>query len=67
MSETQILPKNILIPLGSILSVAPRKIEYHSKHYDLLIGIGKDHTARLIIDEDALRELAILEPEIGIF
>lgn len=61
------LGKNVLIPAESILTEAPKKIEFNTPHYDLIIPIGKDHTALLIIDEAALLELHKLNPEIAIF
>ena len=39
------------------LSSAPTKIELVSSHKECIIGIGKDHTASIIIDENALNEL----------
>lgn len=45
------------IPASAKLITAPIKRVFCSKHYEHIIGIGKDHTASLIIDEDALKEL----------
>jgi len=39
------------------LTEAPAKTELVSTHYEFIIGIGKDHTARIILDEDAYNEL----------
>lgn len=61
------LPKTIMIPVGTVLSAAPVRIDLAPGHYDLLIGIGDDHTARLIIDEEALRALRDLKPEVAIY
>lgn len=61
------LIRNLLIPRGSILSVAPSSTQHHIRHYELLIGIGKDHHAKLIISEPALMALQNLEAEVTIF
>ena len=57
-----LLPKTIIIPKGVTLSSAPLKIELSDEWYELLIGIGNDHTARLLIDADAVRALNAAEP-----
>lgn len=36
---------------------APIKTVRHTPHFECLIPIGPDHTAKIIIDEDALKEL----------
>ena len=36
---------------------APSKREYFTPHYDVLIGVGKDHTADITLDHDAMSEL----------
>ena len=61
------LGKNIFIPADTVLTEAPAKIEHYTKHYEVTIGIGPDHTARLIIDEDSVMALRRLEPKITIF
>lgn len=38
-------------------SAAPTKTERHTPHIECLIAIGNDHTASIIMDEDALEEL----------
>jgi len=59
-----LLPKIIIIPKGVTVSSAPSKIELSDEWYELTIGIGKDHTARLLIDDDALRALNAIEPTV---
>ena len=36
---------------------SPKSVKYHTKHYEYILGVGEDHTASLIIEEDALSEL----------
>ena len=48
---------NLFIPSTEILNEGPVKIQYGTRHYSIIIGIGKDHTAELLIEEDALKEL----------
>ena len=52
--ETILLRK--LLEEGDV-NPAPEKVEYSTPHYELIIGIGKDHTASIFIDEDAYFEL----------
>lgn len=65
--KEQHLNRNIIIPKGSIFTEGPTKTVYYERHYELLIGIGNDHYAKLVIDEDALRALNLSKPEIAIF
>ena len=51
------LNRKIKIKKGSKLLKAPCKIELVGGHYEIIIGIGKDHTASLIISRDALEAL----------
>lgn len=51
------LGKRIVIPSSAEVGDAPTKIEYYSPHIEVIIGIGKDHTASLIMDVDAWEEL----------
>jgi hypothetical protein len=44
----------IIIMETATLSPAPSKIEFVSRHKCVLVGIGKDHTAELYLDEEAL-------------
>lgn len=39
------------------LSAAPYKTVRTGKHYDVVIGIGRDHIANLVIDSEALDKL----------
>ncbi len=55
MSDNFATAKEILIPVGSVLKSAPTKKTFIEKHYSLLIGLGDDHTAELIISESALK------------
>jgi hypothetical protein len=60
------LPKSIFIPKGTVLSSGPSVITLHEHHYELIIGIGKDHTATLLISESAMTVLKKIEPEVVI-
>ena len=66
IDSKMLLPKTITIPANIVLTSAPKNIELYGKWYDLVIGIGNDHTARLLIDDDALRALAMVEPQVNI-
>ena len=59
--------KSIFIPKGSILVGGLVKIECPLPFLELVFSIGKDHTARLLISEDALCALNKLEPDVTIF
>jgi len=61
------LKKSIFIPQGTILCGGLVKIECVMPFLELVIGIGEDHTARLIISEDALCALNNLKSEVTIF
>ena len=39
------------------LNPTPKKRQFVSSHVELCIGIGRDHTANITIDVDALSEL----------
>jgi len=39
------------------LHEAPNSIKFYERHYELIIGIGNDHSAKLIIDEGSLHAL----------
>jgi len=44
-----------LLPVGTLVEdPAPYKTEYCMPHYEVLIGIGKDHTASFIVDAEAV-------------
>jgi len=49
----------LLVSLGdnNYMKRSPNKTMYASKHYQVTIGIGKDHTATLTIDEESLNKL----------
>ena len=36
------LKRDIVIPAGTILDAAPRRVEYSADHYDYLIGLTND-------------------------
>jgi len=55
-SESE-LGRTLIIPSEAKLSSGIAKIEFSEKTYELNIGIGKDHTAVLLIGEEALQEL----------
>ena len=48
------LEQTIFIPSGRELCEASVKTERFGPHYELVIGIGKDHVAYLTLDQDAL-------------
>jgi hypothetical protein len=54
-----ILGKGITIPMTAILieNKSGMKREYAVDTVEVLIGIGKDHTASLIMDSEALKAL----------
>ena len=60
--ETYLLRK--LIEEGN-LNPAPSKMEFYTPHFEMVIGIGKDHSATLIIDEDSYFELLENDEYIG--
>ena len=39
------------------MQTGPNKRTYVTRHYEVCIGIGKDHTATITIDEDSLLAL----------
>jgi len=39
------------------VSEGPSEISFGMKHFVVDVGIGKDHTASIYIDEEALKEL----------
>lgn len=60
MTNADLVRKLVLQDLkarGGTLGEAPYKTERFGKHYSVLIGIGKDHTAELTLNEDALQVL----------
>jgi hypothetical protein len=60
LSDIQMLMA--LIQRGKIQE-APKKITFAVPHSTILIGIGKDHFADVIIDNDAIEELEKLVRE----
>ena len=66
--KKRILPKTISIPIGTVLSGAPCVVasDSNSEYYRLVIIIGKDNTADLIISSEALDALRDLHPQISI-
>lgn len=61
------LRRNILIPSNTILESAPTHTRYIEKHFELMIGIGRNHHCKLVISESALRAINHLEPETSIY
>ena len=55
------LDQAIYIPAGRELQDAPMKTERFGQHYEFIIGIGKDHVAHLVLDEEALIALNLGE------
>ena len=55
----QQLEKAIVIPKGSKMLMIGfgHKVTFGMPHYEILIGIGNDHTAYLYIDEDAYKAM----------
>ena len=51
-----------LLMLNNV-GVAPCKTQRHGAHYEVIIGIGRDHTATLTLDEDAYFELCKIADE----
>lgn len=51
------LGRKIVIPADAEVTSGITGVSFHTKTYELRIGIGKDHTASLFIDEDALEAL----------
>ena len=43
------LKKDLIVPAGTLLSEAPEHISMASGHYEYVIGMGRDNTARLIV------------------
>ena len=59
MSNAELVRKLVvqeLIAKGK-LDAAPVKTERFGKHYSVLIGIGKDNHAELVLTDDALEAL----------
>jgi hypothetical protein len=50
------LGRELVIPVGTKITEAPETIEFGEKHYEILVGIGKDHTMTIYMSEDALSE-----------
>lgn len=46
-----------LLNSGIKIGRGPRKRQYIGDHYDVIIGIGDDHTATLTIDDESLKVL----------
>lgn len=51
------LGRRLVIPAGTVISPGPSKVEYNTPIYEVLIGIGRNNTASLYLDEDALQAL----------
>lgn len=58
------LNKTIVIPADSVLEEAPKRIILSENHYELIIGIGNDEHAKLIIHEDAIKALRNIKSEV---
>jgi hypothetical protein len=54
LSDEQLLRE--LINRNKLISTG-RQTTYYSKHKSATIGIGKDHTAEIVIDLESLKEL----------
>ena len=57
--DAEYLKKIVLNQLKQAGSIepAPIKTQRNGKHYEILVGIGNDHTARVTLNEDALEAL----------
>lgn len=51
------LGRRIVIPASTAISPGPSKVEYYTPVYAVLIGIGRNNTASLYLDEGALQAL----------
>jgi hypothetical protein len=51
-----ILRKDIVIQAGTKIFEGPTSVAFVSKHYECLLGFGKDHTGSLYVDEDLVKE-----------
>jgi len=49
-----------LLWVGGTMRVAAPVTTRYTKHYELLIPIGKNHTASIVIEKDALKVLCNL-------
>jgi hypothetical protein len=62
-TNNEILTEDEIL-LGDIIELnpvhdAPVKMEFFSKYYEIIVGIGNDHTASILIDENSLEVLKI--------
>ena len=48
-----------LLSTQETINYAPSGLQLHGKWYSLTIGIGTDHTAQLLIDDEALTQLCV--------
>lgn len=64
--ENPKLGRTLILPSEANLIVAPTEIKYGEKHYELLIGIGKDHTASLLISESALEAMQAYKNDVTV-
>lgn len=53
--ETEyVVIKPITLMPGLLLKQAAKRIEHIEPHYELLIGIGKDHVASMIVSQETI-------------
>jgi len=64
MSKT--LKREIIIPANTELTSGITSVSFSEKTYEIIIGIGKNHTASLFIGENALKELSEFKNDIVI-
>lgn len=46
-----------LLYTGGAMDESPKSTTYATKHFQLIIAIGKNHTATITIDEESMKEL----------
>lgn len=56
MSKTISLRYPIQINAGTVLEDAPNEIDFVEKHYEVLMGLGKDHTISMYIAESVIND-----------
>lgn len=49
------LKEDLVIPAGTKLVQAPERVEFVSKHKEMLISFSKDHCASIYLDEDLVK------------
>lgn len=57
--SSKLTDENLLkiLLMRNIVQDAPTKVTFYTRHHTITIGIGKDHTATIVLDDDALTKL----------